>query len=631
MAQVSEAEITSLNQQKRIDELEAQLGEAEDIVKDLRSELRELQDELERVMTNQMKPLWEDSHVGGNANSMTSMEHNAISTPVPTVSSLPVAETDPVAATEIANSPPTISYNDHRNKHYSENGSHKDSCFICDPGFASIMMRNKEPELYKNGCTHRIRALEGNILGGSHPIVEKDDGGKQQICNGDDKEGKHACPKLAAKDDDIAHGLENNEDEVKIPTESEYKPVYVLKSFRRKQKRATRYRKRKLSFRRFPDQNLDKNAERGEGPRIQCKDSELEVARKENTDSKEVGTQLRSAEATEVNVNFLRSCSVQITRTNDTMSVEEEDIKSVEDSKSIACKCDNGILVDSKPNVSEANPHSNKTAEQSRIGEATEVSVNIHRSCSVQIARNNDKLSVEEEDLTSVEGSESLASKCGDEISSLLLIDSKPINSEANPHSNEMVIQSTMAEGTDVTVNCLKPCSVQSTRSNVKMSVVEEDLKSVDGSDSAASKCDNEMANPHSNVKVIQSRVVEATEGNVNFLRPSSVQNTSSSDKLSVEEDEVKCTEGSKSLGSKSSNEVANVLLRNSEPNESEAKESVAVQPVSSKLIKYTFTRKRKRESLTSPDGKSGIGDGFLKRRMGDKQEVDLKESGKLD
>lgn len=47
--QVSEAEMVSLNQKKKIEELEAQLEEAEDIVRELRAQLQEVQDELEHA------------------------------------------------------------------------------------------------------------------------------------------------------------------------------------------------------------------------------------------------------------------------------------------------------------------------------------------------------------------------------------------------------------------------------------------------------------------------------------------------------------------------------------------------------------------------------------------------------
>ncbi|BBH00360.1 hypothetical protein Prudu_010328 [Prunus dulcis] len=57
MSGTNEAEITSSSQQRRIDELEAQLQEAEDIITDLRSELKQVWSELERVNSNQVKPL----------------------------------------------------------------------------------------------------------------------------------------------------------------------------------------------------------------------------------------------------------------------------------------------------------------------------------------------------------------------------------------------------------------------------------------------------------------------------------------------------------------------------------------------------------------------------------------------
>nr|KJB18438.1 hypothetical protein B456_003G052800 [Gossypium raimondii] len=55
MKVVNEAEMMSLNQQKRIEELEAQPREAEDIVRDLRAELREVQDELEKLTKNSIQ------------------------------------------------------------------------------------------------------------------------------------------------------------------------------------------------------------------------------------------------------------------------------------------------------------------------------------------------------------------------------------------------------------------------------------------------------------------------------------------------------------------------------------------------------------------------------------------------
>ncbi|VVA95291.1 unnamed protein product [Arabis nemorensis] len=52
-SKVKETEIISLKQQQKVEELEAQLGEAEDIVGELRMELRELRDELKKVTNGQ--------------------------------------------------------------------------------------------------------------------------------------------------------------------------------------------------------------------------------------------------------------------------------------------------------------------------------------------------------------------------------------------------------------------------------------------------------------------------------------------------------------------------------------------------------------------------------------------------
>ncbi|XP_010533430.1 PREDICTED: uncharacterized protein LOC104809226 [Tarenaya hassleriana] len=52
-SKVKESEIISVSKQNKIEELEAQLGEAEDIVGELRMELRELQDELQKVTSGQ--------------------------------------------------------------------------------------------------------------------------------------------------------------------------------------------------------------------------------------------------------------------------------------------------------------------------------------------------------------------------------------------------------------------------------------------------------------------------------------------------------------------------------------------------------------------------------------------------
>ncbi|KAK4766643.1 hypothetical protein SAY87_008285 [Trapa incisa] len=63
----TEAEMTAIGQRKKIEELEAQLNEAGDIVEDLRGELREAQTELAKVATNRSKSLNRNSSDPGAA------------------------------------------------------------------------------------------------------------------------------------------------------------------------------------------------------------------------------------------------------------------------------------------------------------------------------------------------------------------------------------------------------------------------------------------------------------------------------------------------------------------------------------------------------------------------------------
>lgn len=130
--QIREAAIVSCSQQKKIDELEAQLQEAEDIVKDLREELKAVEAELERF--SQRK---EVKHTIQVNNLQT---HEPITFP-----------------------PSDVQHNiniDQTNKSqrlYSSLLPLKKSLIGDLP---SIILRSKEPELYRNGCTQRIRACE---------------------------------------------------------------------------------------------------------------------------------------------------------------------------------------------------------------------------------------------------------------------------------------------------------------------------------------------------------------------------------------------------------------------------------------------------------------------------------------
>lgn len=171
--QTIEAEIASSSQQSKIDELEAQLQEAEGVIVDLRGELKWVRDKLENVRNNQVQPLNEKV-----------IKDNELSyqntTPEPTIDSPSNSGLQTVTNSDIDMKNTLLDRRVFNNKccnateeaqqlncsHFEDYSSHKAE-------LASIFMRNKEPELYRYGCTQRICASEGNLLGGKLSPAEE--------------------------------------------------------------------------------------------------------------------------------------------------------------------------------------------------------------------------------------------------------------------------------------------------------------------------------------------------------------------------------------------------------------------------------------------------------------------------
>ena len=53
----------------------------------------------------------------------------------------------------------------------SSSDFHLDNHYAENPDLAPIIMRSKEPELYRNRRTQRIRALERNLVNGKLPYA----------------------------------------------------------------------------------------------------------------------------------------------------------------------------------------------------------------------------------------------------------------------------------------------------------------------------------------------------------------------------------------------------------------------------------------------------------------------------
>ncbi|KAL8247131.1 hypothetical protein R6Q59_008347 [Mikania micrantha] len=144
----TEAETTSLSQQKRIKELDAQLNEIGVIV-DLRAKIRNTYGRLEE-MNNSHKLL---SNVPSE-NKHTHQENTEVT------------------------------------EHFRCSSQCGKSCnsskeiITSGPNLTSMIIGNKDHELYRNGYAHRIRAIERNLINGKNISKRK----------GDDRQ--HGCKKL---------------------------------------------------------------------------------------------------------------------------------------------------------------------------------------------------------------------------------------------------------------------------------------------------------------------------------------------------------------------------------------------------------------------------------------------------
>ncbi|KAL1338039.1 hypothetical protein HN51_032726 [Arachis hypogaea] len=160
-AKTAEAERASINQQRKIEELEAQLNEAEDVITDLRIELKQVYDELEKTKISQIQSLDEQ-----NINRVPSVEEDA--QPETSVSS-PNQDQDHITNCNVKNISPTLKPVDDNCNNVPKQSEqlcipNLEDFYARKPDFASIIMRSKKSELCKNGCTQRVCALEGNML-----------------------------------------------------------------------------------------------------------------------------------------------------------------------------------------------------------------------------------------------------------------------------------------------------------------------------------------------------------------------------------------------------------------------------------------------------------------------------------
>ncbi|KAK9271858.1 hypothetical protein L1049_002223 [Liquidambar formosana] len=178
-SKINDAEMTSLSQQRRIEGLEEQLHEAEQIILDLRTELKQAQDDL-KAKNNQVQPL--NGQI--SKEDVSSHENTAYENKLNTSESIVFFPSDGpeiITTTDMKNAPLNQRILDNRccdataKRTELSSDSHLENNHSDNPDIAAIIMRSKKPEQYRNGCTQRIRAIERNLMDGKLPARHVDD------------------------------------------------------------------------------------------------------------------------------------------------------------------------------------------------------------------------------------------------------------------------------------------------------------------------------------------------------------------------------------------------------------------------------------------------------------------------
>ncbi|PNY06197.1 hypothetical protein L195_g002660 [Trifolium pratense] len=235
-SKVKESELTFSSQQKKIDVLEAQLQEAEEIVRDLRAELRETQSELENVTKHQMNPPAEQNMKDGVAANGNFMQENRLHPYDGSVHSAPNLQLESISISDTRC--PTVNGTDNGSK-LCVSRDHANSCYIHNPDFASIVIRRKGPELYRNGCTQRIRALERSLFDGNVSVSENVDNAQDETLVGAHEDGKEMAVTDNGKADIICE--KEKQDELKLTkADADHVKLSVRKKYMRFKKRKTR-------------------------------------------------------------------------------------------------------------------------------------------------------------------------------------------------------------------------------------------------------------------------------------------------------------------------------------------------------------------------------------------------------
>ncbi|KAI7986842.1 hypothetical protein LOK49_LG14G00844 [Camellia lanceoleosa] len=383
-SKANEAEMTYLSQQRKIGELEGQLQGAEDrdIVKDLREELREVQAQLERVRSNKLQHTSEcdtatqeqtsqengfntsqsfifpppasrlesfttsdmknsafsqknevyKSYNGNdfrNGNSYigrpdlpSTSEDNRLNTSQSIILPPPESQLESFTASDMKSS--TFNKKHEVYKCHSTNDFHMGNSHVSKPNLPSIILRSKEPELYRNRRTQRIRAFEEKLMAGELSFSQTIDDVNYETSNREDGEREGICKTPTHKADNIC----STEKKDVAQADSSWHQVKV-KSFR-KRRRATRYTRNKTPSSRYLSNQVLKRVQNYDGTEanfvnnnVQSGGDPSNMAPRLSADTTENGTLLGCTEITESDAEFVEVGSVQNTMNKDEVSTDK--------------------------------------------------------------------------------------------------------------------------------------------------------------------------------------------------------------------------------------------------------------------------------------------------------------------
>ncbi|XP_074588392.1 uncharacterized protein LOC141844252 [Curcuma longa] len=141
-SKIKEAEAVNLSQARRIRELEVQLCEANHTIRRLNSKLQKVSSELENQKSEKSESLQDK----GTDDFIISQKNN------------------PDEAASSQETVPHSTYSKCSNQKEPTKDLTASDDSTGNPDLVSLILRNKEPEPFRNGCTQRIRALERNVL-----------------------------------------------------------------------------------------------------------------------------------------------------------------------------------------------------------------------------------------------------------------------------------------------------------------------------------------------------------------------------------------------------------------------------------------------------------------------------------